>query len=91
MAKSPYVHEKLPDDDVLRDGEKRTVPMMMMRDEVILLASPTAQACTGRARGSRSTRPRVRVSSKGQLPFLITDIADVLEGRLMGSVVHQDV
>lgn len=34
MAKSPYVHENLPDDDdVLRDGETRRVPMMM-RDGV---------------------------------------------------------
>jgi hypothetical protein len=27
MAKSPYVHENLPDDDVLADGAKRTIPM----------------------------------------------------------------
>src|SRR5262245_50605884 len=34
MAKSPYVHENLPDDDeVLRDGQTMRVPMMM-RDGV---------------------------------------------------------
>jgi hypothetical protein len=44
-----------------------------------------------RDRGLRQIEHRMDVHFEGQFPFLVGNVADVLEGGLMGGVVHQDV